>query len=56
MTYDEAVTILRRYQRHHVLRQYGTDGSVLPDCLEVSRAIDEVITGSRNIAIEQHDC
>lgn len=40
MTNDEATTELRRFQRHQVLRQYGDDGQVLPECLRLSEAID----------------
>ena len=40
---NKAVRVLRAYQRHHVLRQYGDDGHVLPESLAVSRALDLVI-------------
>jgi len=39
-----AELILRKFQRHWLLRQYGVDGQVLPENLEVSAAIDDVLS------------
>ncbi len=47
MTRNEAVEELRRFQRHHLLRQYGEDGNVLPENLRVSEAIDAVMKALR---------
>lgn len=46
-----AIEVLRRYQRHHVLRQFGEDGHVLPECLEVSNAIDELIEDAKRARV-----
>jgi len=37
------VDTLRKFQRHHILRQYGENGHVLPENLEVSAALDAVL-------------
>lgn len=39
----DKIDILRRFQREWLLRQYGDDGHVLPENLEVSNAIDGLI-------------
>jgi hypothetical protein len=43
MTLDEAKAVLRKFQRLYVLRQYGDDGQVFSENLEISRALDVVI-------------
>lgn len=39
MTFQEALDVLRRFQRHRLLREYGTDGQVLPENITVSAAL-----------------
>jgi len=43
MTFQEALDVLRRFQRHRLLREYGTDGQVLPENITVSAALDLLI-------------
>lgn len=46
----DAVTELRRFQRHYLLRTFGDDGHVLPDCVRISEALDVVLSRSNVLA------
>lgn len=41
--FEKAVNKLRIWQRHHLLRQFGDNGLVLPENLELSRSLDRVL-------------
>ena len=41
------VDTLRKFQRHHLLRQFGENGRVLPENMEVSTALDAVLAAAR---------
>lgn len=43
----KAVSDLRQWQRHYLLRQYGENGHVLPENLNLSRALDTVLSEVR---------
>jgi hypothetical protein len=40
---DGPAQVLRRYQRHYLLRTYGANGHIDPKSLEVSEALDAVL-------------
>ena len=41
--FEKSVNKLRKWQRHWLLRQYGENGHVLPENIELSNALDIVI-------------
>jgi hypothetical protein len=43
---DAQIQALRTFQRHVLLREFGEDGHVLPENLEVSTAIDAVLAAA----------
>lgn len=44
-----SVTALRKWQRQWLLRQYGDDGNVLRENLELSRHLDRVIEATQKL-------
>jgi hypothetical protein len=40
----ESITAVRKWQRHWLLRQFGENGQVLPQNLELSSHIDRLIS------------
>lgn len=43
------VDTLRKFQRHQLLRQFGDDGQILPENLEVSRALDALFADANKL-------
>lgn len=50
----ESVAAIRKWQRHHLLRQFGDNGHVLPENLELSQHIDRVIDAAQKSEILFH--
>jgi hypothetical protein len=42
---EKAAAAIRKWQRHWLLRQYGDNGLVLPENLELSAHIDTLMQG-----------
>lgn len=43
-TITQSVEAIRKWQRHWLLRQFGDNGLVLPESIELSRHIDSVLS------------
>jgi hypothetical protein len=41
---EASVRAIRKWQRHHLLRQFGENGLVLPENMELSQHIDRLIS------------
>lgn len=59
---EESVKVVRQWQRHHLLRQFGDNGLVLPENLELSQHIERLIAAVPRLpqsedeaATEPHD-
>jgi len=48
---EDSVKAVRTWQRHYLLREYGDNGHVLPENLELSGHIDRLISAVINEAL-----
>ena len=50
-TIAQAVKMLRTYQRHRLLREFGDNGLVLAENLDVSQCLDVVIKAAEKLTV-----
>jgi hypothetical protein len=55
MDIENSIDAVRKWQRHHLLRQYGEDGQVLPENIVLSGHIERIIAAIPRFTKEEED-